>query len=549
MTARADAGFVDRLAVTLTLTIAGARHAIPGGSVKQLTFDLRSYGFTGELVFVIQDDLAHGGGFTDELITAFLQPDLIEVALQVAAVHVSPEAGVIEPIALAALVTDKSVSEVVFRETKGSPVLIRRYRIAFADPAHVLWGQHFPCQLYTDKSMTAVIDDHRGDKIAIAYDFSELGEPHRLVFLHLPRTAGASFRDFVAWYLDGCAGVLLHDYAAASYQIAAAKPEAGTAVQLFGDDLDTAELHLADVPRHAPVVRNTSADSVRSESIAQPQAAAGIRSDILLRTAIAQDVDDRVALERKRTVLPCYEAHLAFARMPSCTLVPGTLVALSAANRWSSESALVGVTWRVRRVRLHAEAPQRPLDHELQLASTGYHIELTAELEQAGDPRRELPPFRAPSYPGLVEGKVVSEQGQDGDKTYQVYRDRETSLDEYRIKVPLWDNQIVAAPFEPVQGSGNMYRPSYRDERVLLAIDVHAARIARLIAWRPGARLAMDVQGEHLLFGKSDDTKTSLNHVYDGDNPVFNVARTHHRDTSRITLSEGALFLEVKEQD
>ncbi|HSS01564.1 MAG TPA: hypothetical protein VLM79_31110, partial [Kofleriaceae bacterium] len=160
-----------------------------------------------------------------------------------------------------------------------------------------------------------------------------------------------------------------------------------------------------------------------------------------------------------------------------------------------------------------------------------------------------LPPFRAPSYPGLVEGKVVSEQGQDGDKTYQVYRDRETSLDEYRIKVPLWDNQIVAAPFEPVQGSGNMYRPSYRDERVLLAIDVHAARIARLIAWRPGARLAMDVQGEHLLFGKSDDTKTSLNHVYDGDNPVFNVARTHHRDTSRITLSEGALFLEVKEQD
>jgi hypothetical protein len=59
----------------------------------------------------------------------------------------------------------------------------------------------------------------------------------------------------------------------------------------------------------------------------------------------------------------------------------------------------------------------------------------------------------------------------------------------------------------------------------------------------------MEVQGEHLLFGKSDDSQTSVNHVYDGDKPVFNVARKNQRDTALIQLKEGTLFLQVKEQE
>jgi hypothetical protein len=129
-----------------------------------------------------------------------------------------------------------------------------------------------------------------------------------------------------------------------------------------------------------------------------------------------------------------------------------------------------------------------------------------------------------------------------------VYRDADTSLDEYQVKVPLWDNQVVSAPLEPILGSGNIYLPSYRDERVLLALDVHGAHIVRLLEWRAGAPLSMEAQGEHILFGKSDGSQTSLNHVYDGDKPVFNVARTNQRDTALIQLREGTLFLQVKEQ-
>jgi hypothetical protein len=542
-------GFADRLAVTLTLSIGGTSHVIPGGSVKELALDLRSYGFSGSLAFLVQDDQAHGGSFTDELITDFLKPDLIEVSVQLAVVLVSPESGAIQPITLAGLVTDKSVSEVLYRKAEAVPVLVRRYRISFADPAQVLWTQHFPCQLYTDKSMVDVINDHLGDKITVSYDSSALAETRRLVFLHLPRSAGASFWDFLSWYLEGCAGVLSYDYAKASYLVAAAKAEAGTPIQLFGDDLHSAELYYPEVPRYAPVVCNSNTDSPRTEPVAQAQAQTGIRSDVLLRTPIAQEVDDQIALQPKLTVVPCCEAHLGFARMPADTLVPGALVELPAANRWSSESSLVGVTWRVRRLRVRAVAPPRPLDRDLQLASTGYQVEVSAELEDKAEPRIERPPFRAPSYPGRVEGKVVSEQGEDGEKTYQVYRDADTSLDEYHVAVPLWANQVVSAPLEPILGSGNLYLPSYRGERVLLALEVHGARIARLLEWRAGAPLSMEVQGEHLLFGKSDDSQTSVNHVYDGDKPVFNVARKNQRDTALIQLKEGTLFLQVKEQE
>ena len=542
-------GFADQLAVTLTLTIAGTAHAIPGAAVKALELDLRSYGFSGSLTFLIADDESQVSAVADELFADFVKPDLIEIALTVAAVTASPEAGVIAPIELSGLVTERAVAELPLRGDEDPALMVRRYRIAFADPAQVLWTQHFPCQLYTDKSMVDVIDDQRGDKITVRYDFAALSEVQRQVFLHLPRSVGASFGDFLAWYLDGRAGVFSHDYATASYAVTAAKGEDGTIVRLFADDIADAELRYPPVPRHAPWVLNSYAHGPRTAPSEQAHAQAGIRSDILLRTPLAQVVDDEVGLQAKLVAIPCPEAHLAFARMPTGPLAPGTMIELAAGDGWSRKSALVAGTWRVRRLRMRAVAPSRPLDQDLPSENPRYQIELRAELERRDEPRIERPPFRAPSYPGLVEGKVVSEQGDEGEPSYQVYRDEETALDEYRVKVPLWDDQVVCAPCEPIVGAGNVYLPSYRDERVLLALDVHAATIARLLEWRAGAPLAMECQGEHILFGKTDASQTSVNHVYDGDQPVFNVARTHERDRSLIQLREGTLVLHVKEEE
>ena len=59
MRTREPERFRDLLAVTLTLTIDGTAHTIAGGSVHELALDLHSYGFSGSLAFVVQDDQAH----------------------------------------------------------------------------------------------------------------------------------------------------------------------------------------------------------------------------------------------------------------------------------------------------------------------------------------------------------------------------------------------------------------------------------------------------------------------------------------------------------
>ncbi len=540
--------FEDRLEVSVTLTIAGTSYAFGGGGVSHVELWLESHGFSGTVELLVQDDEAQGGGFEDTLLDAFLGAELVQVTVEVTSVFHQPETSEsLAPIRVAGLVTHKSMEELLLRHSTEQPILVRRYRFGLADPARVLWTQHFPCQLYTNTTPEAVIDEHSGEHITFSYDWGELAASKPQWFVHLPLGHGASFYDFVVWVTDERGGVLTYDYATQQYALTALEDASAAAQPLFGDDVHTAEIVVPATPRHVVVVADSYGDGPRSETIEQDQAVAGVRHDRPMRSSIAQDVDDAVTLQRTRLRLPKCEAALRFARMPTVDVVPGTLLTLAAANRWSERSALVTPTWRVRELRLVASASSPALDHDHQLASTGYVVELSARLTQSDDPRANLPSYRAPHYPAYVEGKVVSEKGEDGEKTYQTYRNETTSLDEYTVKVPLWDDQRITVPFEPGQGSGNVYVPSYRDERVLLAMELESARIERLLDWREGAALSMDVQGEQILLGKSPTSHTSINHVYEDDAPVLNVARTHDDDTSLVRLGEGTLLVQVQE--
>lgn len=544
----ATSSFEDRLAVSVTLTIAGTAYSFSGGGVPYVELRLESFGFSATLELLVQDDKAQGGGFEDTLLDPFLGADLIEVAVDVAAVFHQPETSAsLEPIHVEGLVTHKSMEELLLRRSSDQPILVRRYRIELADAARVLWTQHFPCQLYTEETPQAVIDEHTGEHITFTYDWGALAEVKPQWFVHLPLERGASFYDFVVWLTDERGGVLTYDYAQQQYALTALEDATAQAQPLFGDDVHTAEIVVPATPRHVVVVADSYGDGPRSETIDQDQAVAGVRHDRPMRSSISQDVDDAVTLQRTRLRLPKYEAELVFGRMPTVDVVPGKLLTLAAANRWSARSALVTPTWRVRELQLRASASTQALDHDHQQASTGYRVSIRARLAQSDDPRAVLPPYRAPDYPAYVEGKVVSEKGDEGEKTYETYRNETTSLDEYTVKVPLWADQLITAPFEPGQGSGNVYVPSYRDERVLLAMELESARIERLLDWREGAALSMDVQGEQILLGKSATSNTSINHVYEDDQPVLNVARTNADDTSLVQLREGTLLVQVQE--
>ncbi|MCX4244133.1 hypothetical protein [Paraliomyxa miuraensis] len=540
--------FEDRLAVSVKLTINGVAHAFVGGQVPHVELRLDGHGFLGTVELRVQDDKSSGGGFTDELLASFLTADLITAEVSVAAVYHQPETSQsLQPIAVKGLVTHKSVEELLLRRSKDQPILVRRYRLELADPARVLWTQHFPCKLYTNKTPQAIIDEHTGEHITFTYDWSALTKSKPQWFVHLPPEREASFYDFVTWIVDEGGGVLRYDYGQQQYALTAVKDTSSQPQALFGDDVHTAQLVVPPVPRHEVVVADSYADGPRSETVTQDQSVTGVRHDRPMRSPISQDVDDEVTLQRSRLRLPKYEAELHFGRFPTADVVPGTRLTLAAANRWSTGSSLVTPTWRVRELQLCATGRAVPLDHDHQSTDTGYTVSMQARLEQSDDPRVVLPRYRIPWYPAYVEGKVVSEKGEEGEKTYQTKRNATTSLDEYTVAVPLYEDQKVTAPFEPAQGSGNVYVPSYREERVLLAMELESSRIERLLVWRDGAALSMDVQGEHILLGISPTSNTSLSHVYDGKNPVLAILRTHDDDTSLVRMSEGTVLVQVQE--
>jgi hypothetical protein len=216
---------------------------------------------------------------------------------------------------------------------------------------------------------------------------------------------------------------------------------------------------------------------------------------------------------------------------------------------WSDKIFAHGKVYRVRTIYLEASAvaPDITADHNMDHAR--YNIEMSSQLEPKNEEWVSLPPFKTPLFPLYVEGKVVSEQGTKEEETYQIYQDKKTSLDQYKVAIPLWNNQEVVVPFEPNFFTGHFYFPDFKDARVLVALDFHSGRIERFLDWRPGARLPMDTQGDHILLGKTDKSQTSLQHIYVDNKPVLHVKRTSDKDTEMIKMVEGSLILETKEEE
>jgi hypothetical protein len=540
--------FADRLKTSLSLDIAGTTHAIPGGNIKHIELDLGSHGFSACVEFWLLEDQAHGGQRTDALVEGFLGPDLMKATLSVAAhPHDSVLASEVEPIEVTGLVRAKSLVEAPYQRSKDLPLFLRRYRIELADAAQVLWTQHFPCELYVDATMQSVLEAHAGQEIALTLDWDVLSAQRPMLFLGLEERHQASFYDFALWLCDSRAGAWWYDYAEKTYGMAAAKPELDEAVEILSDDVAAARVTFAEVPRYQRVVLNSYAESPRTTPVEQAQAVTGIRRDVLLRTSIAQTVDDRVTLEGKRVPVPLPEVEIELATMPLVAMTPGVALSFPTSLRWSSSSALTGKTWRVWRMRLQADSHDALPEDHMDMDHASYDVTLALSLEQSDDVRVRLPHFRAPCYPAHVEGKIVSEQGEDADLTYQSYQNADTSLDEYKVEVPLWESKQITVPFEPYHGSGKIYIPAFKHQRVLLAMELEQARIARFLTWRDDTPLAMDVQGEHIRFGKSATNHTAMQHVYEEQKPVFRLQRLNDKDTALIEITEGTLFIEVKE--
>jgi hypothetical protein len=169
-------------------------------------------------------------------------------------------------------------------------------------------------------------------------------------------------------------------------------------------------------------------------------------------------------------------------------------------------------------------------------------------LEHEGDVVVNLPAYQAPRYPQLVEGLIVADSAQEGDRSYMVVQDKESGLDYYRIKVPLWEDQQIEAPYHPYYSPGQLYFPAYHDSRVLLALYFDRAEISQFLDWGANVRMPLESQGNHLLFGKNATSETTMRHYYLDGRPVLTLGRYQSGDTELLELRDGSIVLQTKEE-
>ncbi len=538
--------FVDALEMPLKLTIGKMVFPIPGGNVKTLRLDLQPYGFTCVLSFWVS---AEEG--TDKLFPFFVKQDLMKVFLEVSP-RLKQDEPPMAPLILRGLVTQKDIlAERTIENVrlKHHPVLYRYYQITFADPAYVLWRQHFPCDLMTNKSVKDVLEAHRGRNVSLKYDWNILTKKFAINALPLGVEGNhASFYDFVLWFVSTHDGVWDYDSTRNAYTLSTTKSEIGKPVPINEQDVEDLRIEFPQTIRHNVAVLNSYSEKPEREVIKQEQAVDGIQHDYLVRLPIAADYKKRSSLEKEKLKIRKHEISLTFRRFPHLTYRPGWLFTFTGEG-WSHLSFPSRKVYRVRNLSLDASAVTSEITADHNMPYARYDVDMSSKLERKSEDRVSLPPFKSPVFPLYVEGKIVSEQGSDDAETYQIYQDSKTSRDQYKVSIPLFNNQQVVVPFEPNFFSGHFYFPDYKNARVLVALDFHSGRIERFLDWRAGARLPMDTQGNLILFGKTPKSKTCVQHVYVDDKPVLDMKRTSGKDTEMIKMVEGSLILETKEEE
>lgn len=533
--------FTERLSAALELTIAGTAHAVKGGDVKHLRVRMTPWGFRAEVEFWL---VAREQTSEDSLFSAFVGKDLVKAKLSLARtlddVEESPTTLVVKGI-----VTERVVEERTVPGVQGAPVLQRLYRVHFADAGQVLWSQHFPKALYVGKKWQDVVNGNLPQGVTVTWSWSAATTKTFPVLSLALDEDTASFHDFVVWLADTRGAGIFYSVADDSYAFRDAKPEASSPTALRIEEVAVVTTTYPRVRRATVTVLNAYSEAAtKTQDVTNADAVQGVKEHHLVRSQVGSVLTDRVTLETTRSKQGEPGVRLALARFPADALRPNAAISLG--EGFSTALAQNGKTYRTTFVDIEAKAADTRAGDATADVSNTYEIDYRVEAELAADPVMRLPAYRTPVWPMLVEGKVLSETGADDELTYQVYTEEQTSLDTYKVKIPVFADQKVIVPFEPTSLSGHFYFPLYRDERVLVALHFDHARVVEYLDWRAGARLPLDSQGNHLLVGKKGTDQTSVRHVYVDAKPELTIERKKDEDLQTIKVSEGTILIKTE---
>ncbi len=526
--------FDETLDLSLRLTLGSNTVDVRGGNLKNVRVDLHTWGWQAEVELFV-----YTGDDTDTLLSQFCAQNLIQAQLDMQGVYNLPTPAP-EVLSLKGPVSSKSLCEIYHPGPQATSLACRRYRLCFADPAQALWSQHHPILLAAEKKLSELISKQTVLGMDIDVSWKPLNIEHPVTCLHLQKPV--SFYDFICWLADKYAGALFFDYPTRAYLLSDIKPDPTLPGFVDPREIASIDVAIGAIPRATRHVLNSYADKPKDETIEQLQAVEPIRADTLLRTPLPAVVARRKTVEKHRLALPEPALELTCSRYPTVTWLPGSLLRFEKST-WSTRAHAWGSAYRVTRAQLKVEAKDpgdRPEDR------VACRMELLLQTEHEDDTRRHLPAFRTPQWPAVVEGRIVSDTGEDDDRSWQTYPDSQTSLEQYKLDIPLWNVQIVA-PFEPHIFPGQIYFPLFKHQRVLVALDFLAARILRHLDWGADVRTPVTGQGHHILMGANATSETSLKHEYASDQPRFELKRVFGQDTEMVAVEEGVLCITTAE--
>ncbi|MFY0564774.1 hypothetical protein ACN28E_13040 [Archangium lansingense] len=533
--------FQEKLKLELVLTAGDQSFSIPGGQVKHFSVRLAPYGFTASVSFWTSLEKQDA-----PLFAAFRAPDLLQLRLSVARVY-PMEGTPPAPLVVQGLVRTRSLAGLSHGGLDGEERAFRHYSLEFADAAQVLWRQHRPTELYTDKTVADLLTAHKAGPLQLTCDWDVLQDEHPLLCLALGEDERrTSFYDFVLWYTHSRGGVWSYDSQKDTYLLAGKKPQGGTAATLDRREVERVDVQLPPPIRHAARVLNALAQGSTTVALEQAQAAQGISHDVLLRTPLTSVAEQRQTLEKGRLRVQQRQLQVTFRQLPTVAVHPGALVRLEG-GLWNSALTGGGEDQRVLSLELEGRALREGPHDEQQSPDAGYSLEMAARLEPKSEPVPTFPAYRSPRYPLYVEGKVVSPGGQEKDRSWFLLEDEKTSISQHRVQVPLW-NKTVSIPAEPGFFPGHFYFPPYKNGRVLLALYFERAELRRFLDWGDTVHMPQDGQGDQMLLGKNDTSQTALSHDYQDSKPVWNLRRVSAADKQTVRISEGTMLLKVEEE-
>lgn len=540
----------DHLAFTLKLKIKGKEHKVPGGNIKDCQLDCQLYGFIGSLLFSLPNDTA----YEDKLIKEFTKEDLIEVELSTMPVYNLPKPPP-KPLIVKGIVTEKQVQEEIYDGLKEPKVLYRHYRIKFADPAQVIWQQHYPCELYVKQTMEQVIKAQLTSHITLTMNLPALKTKHPMICLGITfddtlnngtdhRYNQASFYDFVIDYVTTHHAHFYYDYQKHSYQISEDRPKPRKSESFLPVEILSIITYWQASKRYQAQLLNAVIKQPKKETLSHKEAIEGVRHDHLLREPIASQFNQYKENIKAKLKNHGENLDVQLSRWPVQTFTPGSILSFNK-KAWSQDPSYVEHKYRTRHIQIHASKINDDSEIDIHNKSTAYHLRYQTQNELSDCDKPSLPNSIPVAYPIQVEGIVISTVGdKETDKTYDYEKNKDTSKQQYKIKIPLWDKTILIQA-KPDSMNPHFYFPHYRNTRLLLNMHLYQATIERVLDWGDRVALPLDTQGNHLLLGKNKDNETSISHIYDGENPALLVRRKKEKDNEQIKLKEGTLILET----